>query len=454
MSNTSVTSDDQREPTAADEYVSAPEPVSRDTIDAERALIGYVLAHPGSASEDVLTMPGEYFTTPEHRVLWEVATERAWKGLGFDLAAVVSQLREHHPEFPALPEKAQKLGIQFYGTPGVLPASLADEVRSGHGARQTEQVLTRSWQYLASGRVDLARESMASLDPDEGITDPWTTLDDAWQKALVEAEDPAMIIPTPWPTLNRDYLGGGLKAREVHIAAGLAGTGKTALAQTLADHAARRGLNVAVFSLEMEDADFARRSMSSSGGISMSETMRPKLDMTAEAYGKAAEVRSSIGGRVFINDEPDLTIRRVRSYARLAVRRHQVQFFIVDYAQLVGHDNARLEERERITKVMEQLKHMAKELDVPVFLLAQPNRMAVLQGRKLTMSDLHGSGDLEKYAATVLLLNRVKERDEDGIEIDSPFVDFDVDKNRYGKCGSVRMLADLSRQTFEEMSTA
>lgn len=453
MSNTSVTSEEY-EPTAADEYVSAPEPVSRDTIDAERALIGYVLAHPGSASDEVLTLPGECFTTPEHRVLWEVATERAWKGLGFDLAVVMSQLQEQHPEFPALPEKAKKFGIQFYGTPGVVPASLADEVRNGHGARQTEQRLTRAWQHLASGRVDLARDAMASLDPDEGLADPWTSLDEAWEKALNEAEDPAMIVPTPWPTLNRDYLGGGLKAREVHIAAGLAGTGKTALAQTLADHVARRGINVAVFSLEMEDADFARRSMSTSGAISMSETMRPKLDMTAESYGKVDEVRSSIGGRVFINDEPDLTIQRVRSYARMAVRRHQVQFIVVDYAQLVGHDNGRLDERERITKTMEQLKHMAKELDIPVFLLAQPNRMAVLQGRKLTMSDLHGSGDLEKYAATVLLLNKVKEQDDEGNEVDSPFVDFDLDKNRYGKCGSVRMLADLSRQTFEEMSSS
>lgn len=454
MSMDSVTSTDGYEPTAADAYVSAPEPVSRDTLNEERHLIGYVLAHPGSASNKVLALPGECFTSPANRILWEIATERAWKGLEFDGPAVVSRLREQYPEYPALPDQAHKLAITFYGSPGVVPDSLVDDVRNGHVARRTEHVLTTAWQKLAAGRADLAREAMAGLDPNEGISDPWVTLDDAWHKALAEAEDPALIIPTPWPTLNRDYLSGGLKAREVHIAAGLAGTGKTALAQTMADHAARRGVNVAVFSLEMEDSDFARRAMSTSGGISMSETMRPKLDMTAESYGKVDEVREQIGGRVFVDDEADLTIRKLRNHARLAVRRHGVGFFIVDYAQLVDHDDSRLDERERIADVVRQLKKMAKELDVPVFLLVQPNRNAVLAGRKLTMSDLYGSGALERFAATILLLNKVKEQDEEGNPVDSPFVDFDVDKNRYGPAGSVRMIADLSRQRFEEISTS
>lgn len=96
---------------------------------------------------------------------------------------------------------------------------------------------------------------------------------------------------------------------------------------------------------------------------------------------------------------------------------------------------------------------MAKELRVPVLLLAQPNRNASYQGRKLEMTDLYGSGALEKFAAGVILLNKVMDQDDDGNNVPTEFVDFDIRKNRFGQNDvTVRMLADLSRQRFEELS--
>lgn len=75
------------------------------------------------------------------------------------------------------------------------------------------------------------------------------------------------------------------------------------------------------------------------------------------------------------------------------------------------------------------------------------------QGRKLEMTDLYGSGALEKFAAGVILLNKVMDEDADGNPIPSEFVDFDIRKNRFGQNDvTVRMLADLSRQRFEELS--
>ena len=50
-----------------------------------------------------------------------------------------------------------------------------------------------------------------------------------------------------------------------------------------------------------------------------------------------------------------------------------------------------------------------------------------------------------------LLLNPVFDEDDQGNPVKTGLVDFDIDKNRYGKCGSIRMVADLGRQMFEEM---
>src|SRR5690606_26455981 len=112
--------------------------------------------------------------------------------------------------------------------------------------------------------------------------------------------------------------------------------------------------------------------------------------------------------------------------ARVAVRRYKAELIVVDQLGVVDHDNARLNEYERISEVIKGIARMARELRVPVLLLAQPNRNVSYQGRKLEMADLYGSGALEKFAAGVILLNRVMNEDPDGNLIPSEFVDFEI----------------------------
>lgn len=445
---------EEPQPTAADAYATAASPVALDTREYEQQLIGYVLAHPSSASADVLALPVEHFSTPAHAILWRVAVERSHEGqTEFDAVAVMTQLRDEHPEYPAVPNQAKDCALRWgfgAGMVGVVASSLAEEVSRGHVARETEQALMRSWQLLADGRAEGAREIMTGLDPNAGLRDQWATLTDAWQAAKIDAENPSAVISTPWPSLNR-YFEGGLRSRHVYVLAGLAGTGKTASAQDVINHAARNGRTVAAFSLEMGMQDLARRQMSTSGDVPMSEVMRPGLDMSKEAHERAEQVAAEIGEQVRIDDSEELTVAQLRARARVAVRRHGAELIVVDYAQLVGHDNAKLNERETISEVVKEIARMAKELRVPVLLLAQPNRNASYQGRKLELTDLYGSGALEKFAAGVVLLNKVTDEDGEGNKITTEFVDFDVRKNRFGQSDvTVRMLADLSRQHFEE----
>lgn len=464
MSNTSVPSmnaaDDVRsegfeqpQRTAADAYATALEPVALDTRDHERQLIGYVLAHPSAASDEVLALPIEHMSNPAHAVLWQVAVERSYAGYAeFDAAGVMTQLRDEHPELPGLPEQAKHYAIQWgFGTVGVVASTLAEEVSKGHVARETERALMQAWQQLASGRANDAREIMTGLDPNAGTRDQWATLGEAWNAALADAGNPSAIIPTPWASLNR-YFEGGLRARHVYVLAGLAGAGKTASAQDVINHAARDGRSVAVFSLEMGMEDLARRQMSTSGQLPMSEVMRPGLDMSKGSHEKATQVVDEIGERVRIDDSEDLTVAQLRARGRVAVRRHGAELIVVDYAQLVGHDNSKLNERETISEVVKEITRMSKELRVPVLLLAQPNRNASYQGRKLELTDLYGSGALEKFAAGVILLNKVMDEDGDGNKVPTEFIDFDIRKNRFGQNDvTVRMLSDLSRQKFQDM---
>ncbi len=456
MSITSVTSDNpeaEYEPTAVDSYAYAPEPLARDTREQECQLIGFLLAHPDSASDDVLALPAEHMSNPGHEILWQIATERAYQGQEFDLVAIMGELRDQHQGYPSLPEQAKHYALEYgWDLVGAVTTTLADEITKGHVARETEATLLAAWQRLAKGQSGLAREVMSSVDPDAGARDQWVTLTDAWDAAKASAENPAATIPTPWPELNR-YFEGGLRAGQVYVLAGTAGSGKTASAQGVIDSAASNGRTVAVFSLEMGKEDLARRQMSTSGGISMGEVMRTGLDMTQEAYATVDGVVDTIGDRVRIDDSEEITASQLRARARAAVRRYNAELVVVDYAQLVEHDNDKLNEREKIAEVVKSIARMAKELRVPVLLLAQPNRNASLQDRKLELTDLYGSGALEKFAGGVILLNRVPEEDDEGNKIPSMFVDFDIRKNRFGQNDvTVRMLSDLSRQRFEQVS--
>lgn len=434
-------------PSPVDAYADASEPVARDTIAEERQLLAALLAYPAGAAEDVLHLPAEHFSGPRHQELWKVLVERAHAGLDADVPAVVERFYDQ----PGMAEFIGKLGADGISprVPAQLP-TLARIVTSGHRARLTERALLRSFQLLKAGQIDAAQAAMMAIDPTVGQIDRSVTLTQAWAEARAEAQAGIRVIPTPWPTLNNDYLSGGWRARELYFVSGSPGGGKTASMQVIADHAARNGYHVSTYSLEMARQDFARRTLSTSAKVPMAEMMRPKLDLTAEAHTKTDQAIVDIGEHIHITDD-HLTINQLRDQARIDVRRHNVSLILVDYAQLIAAEDKRLSERERIELVVEELKVMAKELAVPVVALAQPNRNAALQGRKLGMTDLHGSGALEKFGALILLLNPVLDEDDQGNPVKTGFVDFDIDKNRYGKCGSIRMVADLGYQRFEEL---
>src|SRR5690606_15482215 len=214
--------------------------------------------------------------------------------------------------------------------------------------RVTERALTMAWQRLAAGRDQEAREIMTSVDPDVGVRDRWTTLTDGWSAAKAAAENPAAVIPLPWPEVNH-YFGGGMRSGQVYAVMGGPGTGKTATAQQVVDHVATSGRTVAVFSLEMSLEDLARRQMSTSGRVPMSEVMRPDLQLTREATQAVNSVLDRIGDRVLIDDSEELTLSQLCARARVAVRRYKAELIVVDQLGVVDHDNARLNEYERIS---------------------------------------------------------------------------------------------------------
>jgi len=80
-------------------------------------------------------------------------------------------------------------------------------------------------------------------------------------------------------------------------------------------------------------------------------------------------------------------------------QQHGIKLFVVDYLQLLHSTARRAENRQQeIADISGGLKALAKELDVPVIVLAQLNRELEKRaaGRQARLSDLRESGSLER----------------------------------------------------------
>src|SRR5690606_36741972 len=110
------------------------------------------------------------------------------------------------------------------------------------------------------------------------------------------------------------------------------------------------------------------------GGF-LSKADFPKLMQVA---GQIAEVP------IWIDDTPGLTINELQAKARRLKQQHDIQLIAIDYLQLLkAPDVARKDGREKeIAEISGGVKGIAKELNIPVIVLAQLNRNPDSRGGK------------------------------------------------------------------------
>jgi replicative DNA helicase len=131
-----------------------------------------------------------------------------------------------------------------------------------------------------------------------------------------------------------------------------------------------------------------------------------------------------------------------------------VKLFVIDYLQLLHSTARRAENRQQeIADISSGVKALAKELDVPVIVLAQLNReMERDKNRKPRMSDLRESGAIEQDADLIGLLYKPNAGDDDdgpSTEQDAVPVNLLIAKQRNGPTGDVYLTFLKTYTRFE-----
>ena len=197
--------------------------------------------------------------------------------------------------------------------------------------------------------------------------------------------------------------------------------GKTAFAIQMAEQIADRKKKVLVFNLEMVENQIFERMLATETGFSLSKIKR------ANSLGQdELSIYNNALKRIMNRDLVFITGSQKVSDIRMSARKVKPDVVIVDYLQLVRSDYSYNGNRyAEVGQISHDLKALAVEMKIPVFVLTQLNRAAKATTEP-SMNEIRESGDIEQDASIILLLWNTDENDlnKKGLKID---------KNRQGQ---------------------
>lgn len=224
-------------------------------------------------------------------------------------------------------------------------------------------------------------------------------------------------LPTGYPDLDKMIY--GLRPGNMVVLAARPSIGKTALALNLAANVAIETDSpqpVGIFSLEMSCKELATRLLVSTSKIGINDIKDGALSTSKWSQIMHAAQRLK-EAPIYIDDTAQIDIMELRAKARRMKRDHDIQLIVIDYLQLmtasVGSNSSREQE---VAKMSGSIKAIAKELEIPVMVLAQLNRQAEQAGQRPKLSHLRESGSIEQDADVVMLLHRERDAQHEATE--------------------------------------
>lgn len=249
-------------------------------------------------------------------------------------------------------------------------------------------------------------------------------------------------VPTGIPCL--DQRTGGLPNSRVIVIAGRPSTGKSALANQIAVHAASKGYPGLICSLEMSEIEVGLRAMAHRAQVNVSRLGHGGEQEHREVLERASELCSL---QIFVDTDTyglDAICAQIAAHKRL----HGITWAIVDHIGLVevgGYSNR----NDQLGVISRRLKKLAKKLNIPIVAISQLSRGVEKDRRRPVLSDLRDSGNVEQDADICLFLH--SESDD---TVADPVIQLGLLKNRAGRRGWIgtKVVFDGATQTFREIA--
>ncbi len=434
------------------------------SVEAEQGVLGSMLISPrDTIAECVEKINEEYFYVPAHQTIYTVLVELWNAGQAIDLITFTQVLRDRNllesvggavfvtSLFTFVPTAAN---VQYY----------IDIVRDKYILRSIIAAATESVrrayeeQDEVGNLLDEVEQKIFAVGEDRFKGQMLSMKDQVMEaiesiEKLYERKGGITGISTGFVEFDR--MTSGMHPSEMIVIAARPSMGKTALAMNIAEHVAvNEKLSVGVFSLEMSSQQLVQRLLCSRARVNLQKVRdgflgeRDFPSLTAAA-SKLAEAK------IFIDDSASLTILELRAKARRLKAQQDVQLIIVDYLQLLRSTSRRAQDNRQleISEISAGLKGLAKELKIPLIVVAQLNRQPEARsGGKPRLSDLRESGSIEQDADLVGLLVRpeIYEEDEEARAEKAGEAELIIAKQRNGPVGEVSLTFLKEFTRFED----
>ncbi|HEV2096660.1 MAG TPA: replicative DNA helicase [Chthoniobacterales bacterium] len=450
-----------KSPTASTQDIHRTLPHS---VEAEQGVLGSMLISPRDVIAECVEKINEgYFYVPAHQTIYTVLVELWNTGQGIDLITFTQTLRDRNILEAVGGAPAVTSLFTFVPTAANV-AYYLEIVRDKFILRQiiaacTESV-RRSYdeQDEVNNLLDEVEQKIFAVGEDRFKGQMLTMKDQVMDaiesiEKLYERRGGITGLSTGFTELDR--MTNGLHAAEMIVIAARPSMGKTALAMNVAEHVAiNEKRAVAVFSLEMSSQQLVQRMLCSRARVNLQKVRDGFLaerdfPSLTSAASKLAEAK------IFIDDTAGLSILELRAKARRLKAQHDIELIVVDYLQLLRSTTRRAQDNRQleISEISAGLKGLAKDLKIPIIVIAQLNRQPEARtGGKPRLSDLRESGSIEQDADLVGLLVRpeVYEEDEDARAEKAGEAELIIAKQRNGPVGDVPLTFLKEFTRFED----
>jgi len=433
------------------------------SVEAEQGVLGSMLLSPRQAiGECVEKINEQYFYVPAHQTIYSVLVDLWNAGQAIDLITFTQILRDRN--------LLESVGGAAFVT------SLFTFVPTAANLEYYLEIVRDKYilRQIISAATESVRRAYEEQDEVNNLLDEveqriFAVGDDRFKGQLLSMKDQVMeaieaieklyerkggITGISSGFIEFDRMTSGLHPSEMIVIAARPSMGKTALAMNIAEHVAiNEKLPVGVFSLEMSSQQLVQRLLCSRARVNLQKVRdgflgeRDFPSLTAAA-SKLAEAK------IFIDDSASLTILELRAKARRLKAQQDVRLIIVDYLQLLRSTSRRAQDNRQleISEISAGLKGLAKELKIPIIVVAQLNRQPEQRtGGKPRLSDLRESGSIEQDADLVGLLVRpeIYEEDDEARAEKAGEAELIIAKQRNGPVGEIPLTFRKEFTRFE-----
>jgi archaellum biogenesis ATPase FlaH len=308
-------------------------------------------------------------------------------------------IKEHSEQYKTLPDRAQiaaATGVRLQEIPDLNEGHFdwfMSEFESFTRRQELERAILKSADLLEKGEFEpvmgLVKNAIEiALTKDMG-TDYFDNPSDRINRYFNSGGQ----VSTGWPQMDR-LLYGGFSRGELNIFAGGSGSGKSLVMMNIALNWLQQGLSGVYISLELSEELCALRTDAMLADMSTKDIRRDisTTELKVKMMGKKA-------GQYRIKGFPaQSNVNDIRSY----IKEVQIQtgikidFVMVDYLDLLMPVSAKVSPNDLFVKdkyVSEELRTLAKELNVLFVTASQLNRSAV---EEIEFDHSHISGGISK----------------------------------------------------------